>query len=80
MSSLVYESAFCCSDKTPESNQLKGERADLFSVSEVSVHGHMVLLLHGETEYHGRSMWWSKVAHIMVTGKQREKERGRGWG
>jgi hypothetical protein len=49
-------------------------------VSEVSVHGQPASLFLdcGEAEHHGGKAWRSKVAHLLLVRKQREKLRGRG--
>jgi hypothetical protein len=49
-------------------------------ISEVSFQS-IVSLLYcwgcGKAEHHGgKSLWWSKVAHLMVARKQRERQEG----
>jgi hypothetical protein len=62
--------AFCCCDKIPERNQLKGEKVYFGLKFQSGVLTWLVLDL-CEAMHHGGSIWQSKVAHLMVARRKR---------
>jgi hypothetical protein len=61
---------------TNTEKQFKGGM--MYFYSEVLVHGHLPYSFWacGEEEHHGRRVWCSRTAHLMLTRKWKERQEG----